>query len=65
MEEAAVALKKMGPDVVVITGGHLDNIALDLYYDGEFHTVESEKIERRIPRHRLRLFRRSYGASCP
>ncbi len=44
MEEAAVALKGMGPDVVVITGGHLDNIALDLYYDGEFHTMESEKI---------------------
>ncbi len=44
MEEAAVALKGMGPDVVVITGGHLDNIALDLYYDGEFHPVESEKI---------------------
>jgi hydroxymethylpyrimidine/phosphomethylpyrimidine kinase len=44
MEEAAVALKRMGPDVVVITGGHLDNIALDLYYDGEFHQVESEKI---------------------
>jgi len=44
MEEAAVALKGMGPDVVIITGGHLDNIALDLYYDGEFHQVESEKI---------------------
>lgn len=44
MKEAAVALKRMGPDVVVITGGHLDNIALDLYYDGEFHQVESEKM---------------------
>ena len=44
MEEAAVALKGMGPDVIVITGGHLDNIALDLYYDGEFHTMEAEKI---------------------
>ncbi|HMK50339.1 MAG TPA: bifunctional hydroxymethylpyrimidine kinase/phosphomethylpyrimidine kinase [Thermodesulfovibrionales bacterium] len=44
MEEAARALKMMGPDVVVITGGHLENIALDLFYDGEFHRVESEKL---------------------
>lgn len=45
MEEAARLLKKMGPDVVVITGGHLDSIALDLYYDGEFYRVESEKLK--------------------
>jgi hydroxymethylpyrimidine/phosphomethylpyrimidine kinase len=44
MEEAARALKDMGADSVVITGGHLNNIALDLYYDGEFHAVEGEKI---------------------
>lgn len=44
MEEAAGLLKKMGPDVVIITGGHLDEVALDLYYDGEFHRVESEKL---------------------
>jgi hydroxymethylpyrimidine/phosphomethylpyrimidine kinase len=45
MEEAAKMLKDMGPEVVVITGGHLENIALDLYYDGEFHYVEGEKIK--------------------
>ena len=45
MEEAARALKKMGPEVVLITGGHLDEIALDLFYDGEFHAVEGEKIK--------------------
>jgi hydroxymethylpyrimidine/phosphomethylpyrimidine kinase len=45
MEEAAAVLKKMGPDVVVITGGHLDETALDLYYDGEFHSIEGEKIQ--------------------
>lgn len=45
MEEAAKALKKMGPEVVVITGGHLNSIAVDLYYDGEFHLLESEKIK--------------------
>ena len=44
MEEAAVVLKKMGPDVVVITGGHLDEKAVDLYYDGEVHFIEDEKI---------------------
>ncbi len=44
MEEAARVLKDMGPDVVVITGGHLEEIALDLYYDGEFHSIEGEKL---------------------
>ena len=45
MEEAAKILKDMGTEVVVITGGHLEAIALDIYYDGEFHDVESEKVE--------------------
>jgi hydroxymethylpyrimidine/phosphomethylpyrimidine kinase len=44
MEEAAKILKDLGPEVVVITGGHLEGTALDLYYDGEFHYVEGEKI---------------------
>ena len=38
MEEAAKRLKEMGPAVVIITGGHLEGLALDLYYDDEgFH----------------------------
>jgi hydroxymethylpyrimidine/phosphomethylpyrimidine kinase len=45
MEEAAKALKALGPEVVVITGGHLEGIALDLYYDGEFHSIEGEKVK--------------------
>jgi hydroxymethylpyrimidine/phosphomethylpyrimidine kinase len=45
MEEAAQALKGMGPEIVLITGGHLDEIAIDLFYDGEFHAVEGEKIK--------------------
>lgn len=45
MKEAAKILKDMGPEGVVITGGHLEEIALDLYYDGEFHDVEGEKIK--------------------
>jgi hydroxymethylpyrimidine/phosphomethylpyrimidine kinase len=44
MEEAAVILKQTGTDVVLITGGHLEGIALDLYYDGTFHRIESEKL---------------------
>lgn len=44
MEEAAKILKNMGTDVVIITGGHLEGIAVDLYYDGEFHAIEGEKI---------------------
>lgn len=45
MEEAAKVLKDMGPGVVVITGGHIEEIALDLYYDGEFHFIEGEKLK--------------------
>lgn len=45
MQEAAKILKDKGPEIVVITGGHLNDIAFDLYYDGEFHSVESEKIK--------------------
>lgn len=45
MEEAARVLKGMGPEVVVITGGHLKEVAVDLYYDGEFHYMKSKKIE--------------------
>jgi len=45
MEEAARVLKDMGPEVVVITGGHLEEIALDLYYDGGFHYIEGKKIK--------------------
>lgn len=44
MEEAAKRLKETGPAVVIITGGHLEGLALDLYYDGEgFHRIESVK----------------------
>ncbi|HAM52692.1 MAG TPA: bifunctional hydroxymethylpyrimidine kinase/phosphomethylpyrimidine kinase [Nitrospiraceae bacterium] len=45
MQDAAIVLKKMGPEVVVITGGHLERVTLDMYYDGnDFHEIESEKI---------------------
>jgi hydroxymethylpyrimidine/phosphomethylpyrimidine kinase len=45
MEDAVKVLKKMGPEVIVITGGHLDETALDLYYDGEFQILEGAKMK--------------------
>ncbi len=46
MQEAARKLKDMGPRVVVITGGHLEKLTLDLYYDGnEFHRLDGPKIK--------------------
>lgn len=45
MKEAALKLKKMGPEVVVVTGGHLERFTLDLYYDGnDFHALETSRI---------------------
>ena len=44
MEKAAMTLKDMGPEIVIITGGHMHEKALDLYYDGSFQTLESKKI---------------------
>jgi hydroxymethylpyrimidine/phosphomethylpyrimidine kinase len=44
MEDAGKILREMGPEVIVITGGHLNETALDLYYDGEFHILEGAKM---------------------
>jgi len=41
MERAAVLLREYGPENVIITGGHLENIALDVLYNGEFHYLKS------------------------
>lgn len=46
MEHAAIALKRFGPEVVIITGGHLETDTLDLLYDGEtFLRFRGKKIE--------------------
>lgn len=46
MQKAAKALREMGSEVVIITGGHLDHEAIDLYYDGgEFHSIVADKVE--------------------
>jgi hydroxymethylpyrimidine/phosphomethylpyrimidine kinase len=45
MEEAAIALKRFGPEVVIITGGHLESETLELLYDGEtFIRIRGRKI---------------------
>jgi hydroxymethylpyrimidine/phosphomethylpyrimidine kinase len=45
MEEAALEIKKLGPDVV-LTGGHLEEKCVDLVYDGkDIHYFEGPKIE--------------------
>jgi hydroxymethylpyrimidine/phosphomethylpyrimidine kinase len=45
MKEAALRLKGMGPETVVITGGHLEKFTLDLYYgENAFHDLEASKI---------------------
>ena len=45
MEKAAVCLKSYGPANVIVTGGHLEGVALDILYDGEFHYLRSRKKE--------------------
>jgi hydroxymethylpyrimidine/phosphomethylpyrimidine kinase len=44
MEKAAVCLRDLGPENVIITGGHLEDAALDVFYDGEFHYLRSRKV---------------------
>jgi hydroxymethylpyrimidine/phosphomethylpyrimidine kinase len=44
MESAARALREMGPEAVLVTGGHLEDIAMDVYWDGgDCHRLESRK----------------------
>ncbi len=48
MKEAAVALASFGPISVVVTGGHLENRATDVIYDGaKINTVDGPKIQSR------------------
>ncbi len=46
MKRAAVKLKELGPEAVIITGGHLEGKATDLLLnEGEFLSLQREKIE--------------------
>ena len=44
MEKAAVCLKEYGAENVIVTGGHLRGVALDILYDGDFHYLRSKKV---------------------
>jgi hydroxymethylpyrimidine/phosphomethylpyrimidine kinase len=43
MKKAAVILKDRGPETVIITGGHLEGLAVDVMYDGSFHYLRAKK----------------------
>jgi len=46
VEDAARKLKDFGPEVVIITGGHREDRAEDLFFDGEgFQRISGEDIE--------------------
>jgi hydroxymethylpyrimidine/phosphomethylpyrimidine kinase len=44
MEKAAVRLRLLGAQNVIITGGHLEDFAVDVVFNGEFHYMRSRKI---------------------
>ncbi|MGO9016431.1 MAG: bifunctional hydroxymethylpyrimidine kinase/phosphomethylpyrimidine kinase [Dissulfurispiraceae bacterium] len=45
MEEAAIALKRFGPEFVIITGGHLADETVEIIYDGKtVHRLRGRKI---------------------
>ena len=43
MEKAAIILRDAGPETVIITGGHLDGLALDVICNGSFHYMRARK----------------------
>jgi len=43
MEKAALTLHEYGAKNVIVTGGHLDKMAVDVVYDGEFHYLRGRK----------------------
>jgi hydroxymethylpyrimidine/phosphomethylpyrimidine kinase len=46
MKVAAIKLRKFGPEIVIITGGHLEDKAMDMLFDGnEFVFIENERLE--------------------
>ena len=45
IQKAAVCLREYGPENVIITGGHLEDAAVDVLYDGKFHYLKSRKIK--------------------
>ena len=44
MERAAVCLKDYGAENVIVTGGHLEQVTVDVFYNGNFHYLKGKKI---------------------
>lgn len=45
-QEAAKAIRALGPDTVIIKGGNLEGSPVDLvYHDGQFSTLDGERIQ--------------------
>lgn len=44
MRTAAEVLKDLGPEVVIITGGHSEGEPVDLCYDGKFHLLKGRRV---------------------
>ncbi len=45
MEQAAIALKRFGPEFVIVTGGHLADETVEIIYDGKtIHRLRGRKI---------------------
>jgi hydroxymethylpyrimidine kinase/phosphomethylpyrimidine kinase len=45
VEDAARRLKDMGPEIVVITGGHMKEGKVDIFFDGaDFHRIGGEDL---------------------
>ncbi len=46
MKDAARRLRDFGPETVIVTGGHLPNVAVDVLFDGEdFISLEKERLD--------------------
>jgi hydroxymethylpyrimidine/phosphomethylpyrimidine kinase len=44
MEDAACRLREYGCGSVIVTGGHLEKRATDVFYDGAFHYLRGIKL---------------------
>lgn len=45
MEKTAIRLRHLGPENVIITGGHLEKAAIDIFYNDNFHYLKGRKIK--------------------
>ena len=44
MKRAAEMLKELGPEVVIITGGHSKGAPVDIFFDGKFHEIKGRRV---------------------